>query len=231
MNSNKHHGMPLEHSVPAWCIKRPKPLWQSILDLLAAPLRMVLLPDSVCERMHVTSLRGERFSAVLPQLRGRLLDVGAGDNALVRLYRNWCNDPVAHDSVGVDVFNWGSDCVVVERSDSLPFADGSFETVSFIACLNHIPERAGALAEAFRVLRPGGRVVLTMIGPVIGKVGHALWWYSEDKHRDVDEDEEMGMSKVAIVTLLRNAGFVNLRIESFVYGLNHLFLAEKPVVR
>ena len=48
---------------------------------------MVLLPDSQSERLHLTSLRAERYAAVLPELRGRILDIGAGDNALVRLYR------------------------------------------------------------------------------------------------------------------------------------------------
>jgi SAM-dependent methyltransferase len=226
---SKQEGISLRCDIPAWALKRPKSILQSLLDFLAAPLRMVLLPDHVCESMHITSLRSERFAVVLPQLRGRLLDVGAGDNTLVSLYKLQNHNPEAQKSIGVEVFDWGGGCVIVEQSDVLPFPNDSFDTVTFIACLNHIPERVGALAEALRVLRPGGRVVITMIGPVIGKIGHALWWYSEDKHRDVDEEEEMGMSNSAIMVLLKDAGFVNLHADAFVYGLNHLFVAEKPL--
>jgi SAM-dependent methyltransferase len=224
---SKLPGIPTGHEIPAWCLKNPKPNLQSVLDFLAAPLRMLLLPDHVCERLHITSLRGERFAAALPHIRGGLLDVGAGDNALMHSYRMNTTDPAAQRSAGVDVYDWGADCLMVERSDRLPFSDASFDTVTFIACLNHISERVGALAEAHRVLRPGGCVVITMIGPILGKVGHALWWYSEDKHRVVDKKEEMGMSSVSVAALLNEAGFSNLLIDSFAYGLNHLFVAEK----
>ena len=73
--------------------------------------------------------------------------------------------------------------LIVQDSRQLPFADRSFDTVTFVACLNHIPYRDEALAEAVRVLRPGGRVVATMIGRWLGLVGHKIWWYSEEKHR------------------------------------------------
>ena len=45
--------------------------------------------------------------------------------------------------------------------DSLPFDSMSFDSVSFAFCLLVLPEPDRALAEALRVLRPGGRVGLT----------------------------------------------------------------------
>ncbi|HEX5147511.1 MAG TPA: class I SAM-dependent methyltransferase [Candidatus Limnocylindrales bacterium] len=42
---------------------------------------------------------------------------------------------------------------------ALPFADASFDTVSFCLVLCTIPDDARAFAEAVRVLRPGGRIV------------------------------------------------------------------------
>jgi SAM-dependent methyltransferase len=216
---------------PDWALERPKPLVRQVWDLVGAPLRMMLMPDHVSERYGLTSLRAERMAAVLPELRGRLLDVGAGDNVLVKLYRRHAvslarNVPDAEASLGVDVVDWGSDCVIIESAGRLPFPDASFDTVSFIACINHIPERRAALAEAGRVLRPGGRVVLTMIGRLVGDVGHMIWWYSEDKHREVAEGELMGMDREEVETLLRDAGFSRIEVRGFVYGLNRLFIAE-----
>jgi SAM-dependent methyltransferase len=211
--------------IPDWCLQRPKSFLQKLVDLIGAPLRMVLLPDGTCERFHLTSLRGERLAVVLPEVQGRLLDVGAGDNQLVALYKKFDSPAEPEPSVGVDVVDWGSEYILVKRSDDLPFSDASFDTVTFVACLNHISERAGALIEAFRLLRPNGRVVVTMIGPLIGKVGHALWWYSEDKHRDVDEHEEMGMSPASVIGLFAGrrfhkhpTDFVCLRAESSIRG-------------
>lgn len=214
---------------PDWALTQSKSVLQSAWDLVGAPLRMVLLPDSQSERLHLTSLRAERYAAVLPELRGRVLDIGAGDNALIRLYqkKQGREDAVATNSIGVDVVDWGGDALKITSSDSLPFEAGSFDTVCFIACINHIPERVGALKEAHRVLKPGGVVVATMIGQLIGNVGHAIWWYSEDKHRDIAEGEVMGINPGEMLNLFHQAGFKRVSVKRFVYGMNYLFLAAR----
>lgn len=217
---------------PAWSLRRPKSFAQSAYDLVAAPLRMALLPDRANERLHLTSLRAERLSMVLSKLRGRLLDVGAGDNMLVKLHTDrsagTAQATAAATSVGLDVVDWGGGCTIVPDCRKMPFPDQSFDTVSFVACLNHIPERREAMAEAMRVLRPGGRVVVTMIGRLVGNVGHAIWWYSEDKHREVQQGEVMGMDPSEVRRLIAEAGFRDLEERTFVYGLNYLFVAERP---
>lgn len=217
---------------PAWSLIRPKSVLQHVWDFIGAPLRLALLPDHVNERLHRTSLRAERLAVVLPELRGRCLDIGAGDNMLIRLYGECkAGGPeaaLADQSVGLDVMDWGGGCIIVPDCRTLPFPDSSFDTVSFVACINHIPERDEALREAIRVLRPGGRVLITMIGRLIGTIGHAIWWYSEDKHRDVHHDELMGMNPREIEYLLRKAGFADIALKRFVYGLNCLYIAHKP---
>jgi SAM-dependent methyltransferase len=47
----------------------------------------------------------------------------------------------------------------VVRADmaALPFRDGAFAEVTHLWCLYHLEEPSGAVAEAKRVLRPGGR--------------------------------------------------------------------------
>ncbi|MGH8223648.1 MAG: hypothetical protein ACREQZ_11810, partial [Woeseiaceae bacterium] len=110
-----------------WVTRRPKAWWRHLYDFAFAPLRMALLPDAVSEKMGLTSLRGERFGAVLPLLQGRVLDIGAGDNVLIRVYRKRVG-PVAsgaRDSVGADVVDWGGGCVLIESSAKLPFPDAS----------------------------------------------------------------------------------------------------------
>jgi len=214
---------------PQWSLSQHKSLAQHTWDLVGAPLRMVLLPDHQNEKLHLTSLRAERMANVLPELKGRVLDIGAGDNMLLNLYKEQnASNAAAQQSVGIDVEDWGGGCTIVENCKKLPFEDASFDTVCYIACINHIPERVEALAETMRVLKPGGRVIITMIGKVIGTIGHAVWWYSEDKHRDVHHDELMGMDPVEIHTLLEDAGFSTVTERGFVYGLNRLYAATRP---
>ena len=48
-----------------------------------------------------------------------------------------------------------------DASQPLPFPDAAFDAVLCIDAINHLPDRAAALAEWRRVLKPGGRLVFT----------------------------------------------------------------------
>lgn len=55
------------------------------------------------------------------------------------------------------------DRVTLQRADAtnLPFPDASFDNVLMWGVLMHIPEAEKALAEAARVLKPGGKLILS----------------------------------------------------------------------
>ena len=195
----------------------PSPARQ-LWDLCGAPFRLALFPDAWNRRMKWTSLEDERLRAVMPHIRGRLLDVGAGPNTLARTY--------GPEAIGVDVHDHGGGALIVPDTRQLPFADGSFDTVTFLACLNHIPYRQEVLVEARRLLRPGGRILITMISRFLGLVGHKIWWYSEEKHRPMDEAEEWGLDEKEVQALVANAGLCITHHSTFVYGMNNLYRCE-----
>lgn len=197
---------------------QPKSIMQSAWDFVGSPFRLVLFDQAWLPRFKWTTLEEERIAAVWPHLTGRVLDVGAGFNTLVNRYGN---------GIGVDTFEWGGGAMVVPDTSKLPFEDGSFDTVAFVACLNHIPYREAAVREARRVVKRDGRLVVTMINPFIGDVGHAIWWYSEDKHRGgMTPGETGGLWPSHVVTICQDAGFALRRHRRFVYGMNHLFVFD-----
>jgi SAM-dependent methyltransferase len=201
-------------------MKRPQPksLLQIVWDAIGIPARLVLFPPEWLEACGWTTLEEERMRQVLPEIRGRLLDIGAGPNTLVKLHGQ---------GSGVDVHDWGGGAIVVDDTASLPFADASFDTVTFIACLNHIPNRQAVLREARRLLAPGGRVVMTMINPLLGGVGHAIWWYSEDKQRGgMLPGEVGGLWTRDIVAMCAAVGLRLHHHRRFVYGMNHLYVFD-----
>ena len=191
-----------------------KNVLQHIWDFVGAPLRMAMLPDTISSKIGLTSLLDERLRAIFPLVNGKLLDIGAGDNFLANLYP---------DGTGVDVFDFGGGATIIDDSRDLPFPDASFDTVTFIACLNHIPYRNEALLEAYRVLKPRGKIIATMISPMLGTIGHAIWWYSEEKMRGMAEGEVMGISDRGMLDLLNQAGFSKTKRTTFLYGMNRLY--------
>lgn len=190
-----------------------------VASRIAFPL-LCLLSREKSLRLGFTPIDDERVIVALRNVRGRVLDIGCGSNLFVRSYGN---------GVGVDVYPWEGCDEVVPNTAHLPFKSGTFNTVSFLACLNHIPNRLQTLQEAVRVLKPDGQVLITMIPPKLGKFIHWLRFHNDPDHqeRDIDHAHEMlGMSHRQVQAFLDEAGFIIKRQKSFVFGLNSLYIAE-----
>jgi SAM-dependent methyltransferase len=60
--------------------------------------------------------------------------------------------------------------LVADATRPLPFEDASFDAVTCIDAVNHLPGRESVFAEWHRVLRPGGRILLSDPAVVTGLV-------------------------------------------------------------
>ncbi|HET8659888.1 MAG TPA: class I SAM-dependent methyltransferase [Micromonosporaceae bacterium] len=111
--------------------------------------------------------RGARIASDLePWLAGGpVLEVGVGTGLVAA--------PLAdrgHPVFGIDLSpamlalaaaRLGTGRLALADARALPVADGAVSTVVFVHALHAIGDVSAALAEAFRVVRPGGRVVAT----------------------------------------------------------------------
>ena len=105
----------------------------------------------------------ELLAPIVPLLRSPCLEMGCGEgNNLLRLSRSL-------RCVGIDMFprklHFASQQVPDARlaaadATRLPFRDGSFPSVFIRDLLHHVPRPERALAEAVRVLEPGGQLCL-----------------------------------------------------------------------
>ncbi len=99
--------------------------------------------------------RGERL---------RILEIGCGAGGLMGPMRRY------GEVHGLDIDRQyvaycrdrGFDRVLCGSGYELPFADGSFDLVTLFDTMEHIPDEAEALAEVHRVLKPGGRLFVSV---------------------------------------------------------------------
>ncbi|MDY7029832.1 MAG: class I SAM-dependent methyltransferase [Spirochaetota bacterium] len=161
------------------------------------------------------ALEAWRVRRVLPEIEGNLLDIGCGNNRLVRVHGN---------GIGVDVFPWEGIDLLVEDASRLPFDDNTFDTVTFLACLNHIPNRNDVLREAHRLLKPGGKIVVTMIPPRLSRIWHFLRrpWERDQHERGMKKGEVYGLTRRQVKELLERNGFEIRRQYSFMFQINSI---------
>jgi SAM-dependent methyltransferase len=92
---------------------------------------------------------------------GRILDIPAGPGYLLKDLQGTGFTGVAADiDTRLHVLA-GVDYAAVDMSAAFPFPDGSFDYVVSIEGIEHIQNHFAFLAEVRRVLRPGGRLILT----------------------------------------------------------------------
>lgn len=111
----------------------------------------------------------------LPKQIGALLDIGTGTGRLLELLA-----PRTSRALGVDASREMlalararlserglADRCTVRQADMyrLPLADGSFDAVTLQMVLHYAEDPAAALAEAARVLRPGGLLLVADLAP------------------------------------------------------------------
>jgi demethylmenaquinone methyltransferase/2-methoxy-6-polyprenyl-1,4-benzoquinol methylase len=105
------------------------------------------------------------------------LDIAAGTGSITRLLQSRGASVVSVDQspqmLTLAVRRGATG--VVATAETLPFADSTFDVVTFGYLLRYVGDVEGCLAEVCRVLRPGGRAGMLEFGRPDG-VWRPLWW-------------------------------------------------------
>ena len=181
MNAHPLAQYPLTNSLPAHCCVAPSdPTY----------LTFIMLESSL-----------DRCSS---HVKGQVLDVGCGFRPYeFTYYRN------AAKYIGLDYLSDRSKPDVVGSALDLPFEACSMETVVSNETLEHVPNPARAVEEMYRVLKPGGGLILSC---------PAYWPRHEQPH------DYFRYPYDGIISLVEGAGF---RIETiFCRGRTYAFLGQ-----
>lgn len=118
--------------------------------------RLRLLADLQTNTIH------RDLSHELPGWRGKVLDIGCGNSPFRPLL-----DPALTTYQGIDVetagsFGYANPEVVFYDGRIIPFVDDTFDAILCTEVLEHVPEPGPFIAELHRVLKPGGRAIITL---------------------------------------------------------------------
>jgi SAM-dependent methyltransferase len=143
---------------------RPSPVRSSL-----TPEDGGLLPDYSRQAQRYDQTRSASPSVLRPlreALAGapgrRLADIGGGTGNYALALREEGWDVVVVDRSTEMLAHAAAKGLETVEADAqrLPFGDESFDAATMISMLHHVEDREAALAEARRILRPGGRLVL-----------------------------------------------------------------------
>lgn len=128
----------------------------------------------------------------------------------------------------------GNISYVQANAESLPFPDDHFDCVTIAFGLRNVTEKEKALASIFRVLKPGGRLlVLEFSKPIFEPLSKAYDTYSfhilplmgkwvaqdADSYRYLAESIRMHPDQDTLKNMMREAGFANTNYYNLTGGI------------
>jgi len=170
--------------------------------------------DSVAGRLGKDYVPGQSWKSVAEALL-RLMppmtiaDLGAGDGTFALLLAQGAKKVIAVDTsarmieVGRDLAQRNGIGNIEFRlgdMEEVPIAAAEVELVFFSQSLHHALHPERALKEAFRILAPGGRIV------VLDLLKHRF-----EEARELYADEWLGFSEADVETMLEKAGFTAIQ--------------------
>ena len=106
--------------------------------------------------------------------------------------------------------------------EHLPFPGQSFDVIVLLATIEHIQNKSAVAIEAQRLLKPGGRVVITVPSSIVDKILSVLI-----KIRVVDGmsvEEHHGFHPNEIPRIFQKEIYELMVWKKFQFGLNNLFV-------
>ncbi len=144
--------------------------------------------------LHLNPLFAD-LKAASVHARGRMLDIGCGNKPYEKMFAGRVSEHFGCDISQSDAHRVDVIC----PANEIPLPDASFDTVLCTQVIEHVADHQGVISEAFRLLKPGG--VLILSGP--------MYWPLHEEPYDFFRFTEHGLRH-----LLTRAGFSAMQIKN-----------------
>jgi SAM-dependent methyltransferase len=109
----------------------------------------------------------------------------------------------------------------------LPLRSSEFDNVVMLAVLEHLAEPKAVLREAFRILAPGGSLVMTWPAAKLDPILDILEWLGLFSKEMESAKHQERIPAHDLIAMLRGIGFATFLYRRFELGLNNLLVAWK----
>lgn len=171
-----------------------------------------------------------RFRAAAPHIRPQstVCDVGCGAGAP---FLNYIESRLV-SGTGLDehVGQSPRENISVIHADitaSLPLESARFDHVTMLAVFEHLAEPSRVLAEAYRILRPGGSLIMTWPSAAVDPILEVLTRIKLVNDDMGFEQHQPRIPTEKIKQMLRGIGFTRFENGTFELGLNNWLVAHK----
>jgi SAM-dependent methyltransferase len=154
-----------------------------------------------------------------------VLDIGCFQGELFEFLGSRISRGVGLDPLAVARQTGTYELIPLPFTDPLPYGSASFDAVVMLASLEHIVDKPPLAKECFRLLRPGGRVIVTVPAPLVDRIVDLLV-----RLRLVDGmslEQHHGFLPESVPSVFLPFGFRLEKHRRFQLGLNHLFVFRK----
>lgn len=158
----------------------------------------------------------------------RVLDIGCHQGEFLKSLGDNIGPSVGYDPLTTALDGRNYRLIRDLFSPPTPFANESFDVVVMLATLEHVRDKDPIAVECFRLLTPGGRMIITVPAHAVDGIVHLLC-----KLRIADGmslEEHHGYDPRTTPEVFGRHGFALEKWRRFQLGLNHLFVLTKPVV-
>ena len=186
------------------------------------------------------------YAVAVSQVRegDHVLDIAAGTGDLTRAFARKAGPRgmVLHTDINESMLRQGRDRLIDEGvlvpsvladAQALPLPDASMDIVSVAFGLRNMTDKAAALAEMARVLKPGGRLLVLEFSKVAAPLAPAYDWYSFNvlprlgqwiagdaaSYRYLAESIRMHPDQATLKAMMKTAGFGHVDVHDLAAGV------------
>lgn len=177
-------------------------------------------------------LRTMRLKQVLPTIRRypecRLLDIGCGwDYRLLKTVEPFIGSGVGIDFKVQETESAKIRTVRMQMTGSLPFEAESFDIVTMLAVLEHLSDPIRIMSETERVLKKGGRLIMTVPSKIAKPVLEFMAFYLKIVNDNEIRDHKKYYNCEDIKSLMNQTGLIVEEHRYFQMGMNNYCVAMK----